>query len=165
MVSLGTNTRKFQFFEELKEDVKLEEETLGNKINENKETGEENKTLAKLNISLSSIVPIKEMQILDEVIFLCATVLYKDTKQKQKSTRMLKIYKSQVIDEFLMFNNYIDFAIMRYAEKPLLIVFGSMKKSSENFHLILLQILLQLMVFLLLLVSILSSFICLYIII
>ena len=110
MSSMITQIRKFLFFDEVKE------------TNDNPK--------GKLNINISSIVPIGRMQCLDEVIFICATVFYKETKTK--NNRMLKILNNQVIDEYVMFNKYIDFQIMKFQDKPTLIVFGSMKKIIEN---------------------------------
>ena len=118
--------------DEIKEDVKLNLENKKNKILEQKESEEENPFLKKLNINISSIVPIREMQVMDGIIFACASVFYKETKLK--TNRMLKIIENDVIDEYTMFNNYYDFIIMRFSDKPLLIVFGSMKKMTENFN-------------------------------
>jgi len=131
---MTTQTRKFLFFDEIKE---IDDKHNINKINEKEEEKEEeiklkDKSKEKLNINISSIVPIGGMQCLDEVIFLCATVFYKETKTK--NNRMLKILNNQVIDEFIMFNKYIDFQVMKYPDKPLLIVFGSMKKIVENLN-------------------------------
>ena len=126
-----TQTRKFQFFDEIKDDTLAIEENK-KKIIEQKENEEENSFLKKLNINISSIVPIREMQVMDGIIFVCASVFYKETKLK--TNRMLKIIGNDVIDEYTMFNNYYDFIIMRFSEKPLLIIFGSMKKMTENFN-------------------------------
>ena len=132
MSSINTPTRKFLFFDEVKET----NEIINVKLNKKEEKKEENKDKdkdkpkEKLNINISSIVPIRGMQCLDEVIFLCATVFYKETKTK--NNRVLKIFNNQVIDEYIMFNKYIDFQIIKFQDKPLLIVFGSMKKIIEN---------------------------------
>jgi len=131
---MNTQIRKFLFFDEVKEvDDKYNINT-SNKKEEEKydENKDKDKSKEKLNISISSIVPIGGMQCLEEVIFLSATVFYKETKTK--NNRMLKIFNNQVIDEFIMFNKYIDFQIMKFPEKPLLIVFGSMKKIIENLN-------------------------------
>ena len=119
---MNTQIRKFLFFDEVKEvDDKYNINT-SNKKEEEKydENKDKDKSKEKLNISISSIVPIGGMQCLEEVIFLSATVFYKETKTK--NNRMLKIFNNQVIDEFIMFNKYIDFQIMKFPEKPLLIV-------------------------------------------
>ena len=134
MASTGTTfqTRKFQFFDEIKENEVPIPINKKNKKSEQKENEEENPFLKKLNINISSIVPLKEMQVMDGIIFMCASVFYKETKIK--ANRMLKIIDNNVIDEYTMFNNYFDFIIMRFSDKPLLIVFGSMKRMAENFN-------------------------------
>ena len=133
MASSGTTqTRKFQFFDEVKEEEISDKANNKNKISEQKESEEENPFLKKLNINISSIVPIREMQVMDGIIFVCASVFYKETKLK--TNRMLKIIDNNVIDEYTMFNNYYDFILMRFSDKPLLIVFGSMKRMTENFN-------------------------------
>ena len=121
--SSTSQTRKFQFFDEIKENISLSEEN--NKINKIEEVEEENQFLKKLNIDISSIVPTKEMQVMDGIIFVCGSVFYKESKLK--TNRMLKIIDNQVIDEFTMLNNYYDFILMRFSDQPYLIVFGLMK--------------------------------------
>ena len=130
MASMNTQTRKFLFFDEVKDFNEKKDINKNNKKDEIKEEEIKDKSKEKLKINISSIVPIGGMQCLDEVIFLCATVFYKETKTK--NNRMLKIINNQVIDEFIMFNKYIDFKLIKYEEKPLLIIFGSMKKIIEN---------------------------------
>ena len=129
---MNTQTRKFLFFDEVEENT---DKNNINKINKIEEKNEEDKDKEKikektLNISISSLVPIVGMQCLDEVIFLCANVFYKETKIK--NNRMLKIYNNRVIDEYIMFNKYIDFQLIKLQDNPLLIVFGSMRKIVEN---------------------------------
>ena len=104
MASMNIKTRKFLFFDEVEENT---DKNNINKINKIEEKNEEDKDKEKikektLNISISSLVPIVGMQCLDEVIFLCANVFYKETKIK--NNRMLKIYNNRVIDEYIMFN-------------------------------------------------------------
>ena len=70
------------------------------------------------------------MQVLDGVIFMCASVIYKETKKK--NTGILKIVNSQVIDEYFMSNKYYDYIIMKYMDKPYLIIFGSMMQMSGD---------------------------------
>ena len=92
MTSLNTQTRKFLFFDEVKETPE-KNITKKNKKEEKKE--KENKEKEKLNISVSSIVPTKGLQCLDEVLFLCGTVFYKEMEknkeQKKKKDRILKL--------------------------------------------------------------------------
>ena len=126
----SSTTRKFQFFDEIKEDLPKNEINTINKINE---TEEEKPFLKKIDINISSIVPIKEMQIIDGIIFVCANVFRKGEKQTHKNQGILKIIDNQVIDEYIMFNDYYDFIIMKYLDKPLLIVFGSMKRMDEEY--------------------------------
>jgi hypothetical protein len=128
-ISSTSQTRKFQFFDEIKENISLSEEN-NNKIIEKKDYEEENPSLKKLNINISSIVPTKEMQVMDGIIFVCGSVFYKETKLK--TNRMLKIIDNEVIDEYTMLNNYYDFILMRFSDKPLLIVFGLMKKITND---------------------------------
>jgi hypothetical protein len=127
-----TQTRKFQFFDEIIEDNNSTNISNPNKIIEtkDKEKENENENTKKLNISLSSVVPIKDMQVLDGVIFMCASVIYKETKKK--NTGILKIVNSQVIDEYFMSNKYYDYIIMKYMDKPYLIIFGSMMQMSGD---------------------------------
>ena len=131
MTSTGSTsqTRKFQFFDEIKDNISTLDEN--NKIIEKKEDEEEeNPFLKKLNINISSIVPTKEMQVMDGIIFVCGSVFYKESKLK--TNRMLKIIDNQVIDEYRMLNNYYDFILMKFLDKPLLIVFGLMKTVFEK---------------------------------
>ena len=132
MTSTGSTsqTRKFQFFDEIKDNISTLDEN--NKIIEKKEDEEEeeNPFLKKLNINISSIVPTKEMQVMDGIIFVCGSVFYKESKLK--TNRMLKIIDNQVIDEYTMLNNYYDFILMKFLDKPLLIVFGLMKTVFEK---------------------------------
>ena len=131
MASTGATiqTRKFQFFDEIKDNISTLDEN--NKIIEKKEDEEEeNPFLKKLNINISSIVPTKEMQVMDGIIFVCGSVFYKESKLK--TNRMLKIIDNQVIDEYTMLNNYYDFILMKFLDKPLLIVFGLMKTVFEK---------------------------------
>ena len=132
MASINIKTRKFLFFDEVEENNDKNNLNKNNKIEEKKEEDKDkDKTKEKiLNISISSLVPIVGMQCLDEVIFLCANVFYKETKIK--NNRMLKIYNNRVIDEYIMFNKYIDFQLIKLQDNPLLIVFGSMRKIVEN---------------------------------
>ena len=127
-----TQTRKFQFFDEIIEDNNSTNISNPNRIIEtkDKEKENENENTKKLNISLSSVVPIKDMQVLDGVIFMCASVIYKETKKK--NTGILKIVNSQVIDEYFMSNKYYDYIIMKYMDKPYLIIFGSMMQMSGD---------------------------------
>ena len=132
MASINIKTRKFLFFDEVEENT---DKNNINKINKIEEKIEEDKDKEKikekkLNISISSLVPIVGMQCIDEVIFLCANVFYKETKIK--NNRMLKIYNNRVIDEYIMFNKYIDFQLIKLQDNPILIVFGSMRKIVEN---------------------------------
>ena len=126
----SASTRKFQFFDEIKEEVPKNEININDKINK---TEEENTFLKKIDINISSIVPIKEMQIIDGIIFVCANVFRKGEKQTNKNQGILKIIDNQIIDEYIMFNEYYDYTIIKYLDKPLLIVFGSMKKMDEEF--------------------------------
>lgn len=130
MSTTGTTsqTRKFQFFDEIMDDINFVDDNNPNKINEIKDN--ENEKTEKLNINLSSVVPMKDMQVLDGVIFICATVIYKETKKK--NTGILKILNNKVIDQYFMFNKYYDYIIMKYMDKPLLIVLGSQKKMTET---------------------------------
>ena len=123
-----TQTRKFQFFDEITDDINFVDDNNPNKINAIKDN--ENEKTEKLNINLSSVVPMKDMQVLDGVIFICATVIYKETKTK--NTGILKILNNKVIDQYFMFNKYYDYIIMKYMDKPLLIVLGSQKKMTET---------------------------------
>ena len=50
-------------------------------------------------------------------------VIYKETKKK--NTGILKVLNNQVIDEYFMAYKYYDYIIMKYMNKPLLIIFGS----------------------------------------
>ena len=122
-----TQSRKFQFFDELKDNTLPNDEIIPNKINEEKTEKEENKFLRELDINISSIVDIKEMQVIDGVIFALGNAIF---KQKNKKTTMLKIFNNQVIDEYIIFNKYYDFILMKYENKPLLIVFGYIFKKS-----------------------------------
>ena len=126
----SASTRKFQFFDEIKEEIEKNEININDKINK---TEEENTFLKKIDINISSIVPIKEMQIIDGIIFVCANVFRKGEKQTNKNQGILKIIDNQIIDEYIMFNEYYDYTIIKYLDKPLLIVFGSMKKMDEEF--------------------------------
>ena len=130
MATAGTTfqTRKFQFFDEIKVDNIPTEEINTNKIIEQKEGEEEIQN--KLDINISSIVPTKEMQVMDGIIFVCGTVINKE--KKIKVDRMLKLIDNRVIDEYIMSNTYYDFILMRFSGKPLLIVFGSMKTIAEK---------------------------------
>ena len=128
---MSSQIRKFLFFDEIKE--QNDKNNSINKCEKKSEKNESETNLDKseqLNISISSIVPTSRMQAIEEVIFLCATVFYKE--KKAKNNRMLKIVNNQVIDEYIMFNKYIDFQIATFQDKPILIVFGSMKKIIEN---------------------------------
>ena len=140
MASTGVNTqaRKFQFFDEIRDnDMQNEEKNINsiNNINEQKENENEEKSesMKKLNINLSSVSPEKEgqMQVLDGVLFICASVVYKDIKQK--NNRILKVVNNRVIDEYIMFNTYYDFYLMNFSGKPLIIVFG-FSKYTEKFY-------------------------------
>ena len=139
MTSLNTQTRKFLFFDEVKGSPEKNMPKI-NKKEENKEKESKEKEKEKLNISVSSIVPTKGLQCLDEVLFLCGTVFYKEMEknkeQKKKKDRILKLIDNQVIDEFIMFNKYYDFHLMKFQEKPILIVFGNMKRLIENLKII-----------------------------
>ena len=133
---MNTQIRKFLFFDEVKDS---NDKNASNKINKKEKKDEENEdkdiTDEKLNIDISTMTLIKGMQSLDEVIFLCATVLYIDpkTKKKTKNIGMLKIFGNQIIDLYIMFNKYYDFNLMKYQQdKSLLIVCGSMRKIDEN---------------------------------
>ena len=136
MASTGANTqaRKFQFFEEVRDkDIPNEEKNLNsiNTINEQKENEEKNESIQKLNINLSSVFLEKEgqMQVLDGVIFICGNIIYKDTRLK--TNRILKVVNNQVIDEYIMFNTYYDFHLMKFSNKPLLVVFGFSKYTEK----------------------------------
>ena len=59
---------------------------------------------------------------------------YEDIMSKGFQPKELVKWSNNVIDEYTMFNNYFDFIIMRFSDKPLLIVFGSMKRMAENFN-------------------------------
>ena len=126
MSSIGIKPRKFQFFDEVEETKDKNDINENNIIEEKKEEDKDKEKikLKKLNISISSIAPFGRMQCLDDVIFLCATVFYEE--KKTKGIRFLKIYNNQVIDEYIMFNKYINFQLMQLQDKPLLIVVGSM---------------------------------------
>ena len=132
MSSIGIKPRKFQFFDEVEETKDKNDINENNIIEEKKEEDKDKEKIKfkKLNISISSIAPFGRMQCLDDVIFLCATVFYEE--KKTKGIRFLKIYNNQVIDEYIMFNKYINFQLMQLQDKPLLIVVGSMKKIIEN---------------------------------
>ena len=45
---------------------------------------------------------------------------------------MLKILDNKVIDEYIMFNKYIDFQITYFQDKPILIIFFFFLKIDEN---------------------------------
>ena len=130
MALMNTQIRKFLFFDEIKE---LADKNISDKIHQKNikdSNDEKDKPKEKLNISLSSVVPTLGLQCLDEVLFLCGTIFYKETKTK--NNRMLKIVDNKVIDEYIMFNKYYDFQIMKLQEKPILVVFGSMRRIDEN---------------------------------
>ena len=135
-MSMNIQTRKFLFFDEVKEsqdkdtnknEIKKEEK---NEIEKEKDDNEKPKE--KMNFSLSSAVQIKGIQCLDEVLFLCGTVTEK--VEKKKKIGMFKIYDNQLIDIYTMFNEYYDFQLIKYQDKPILIVFGIMKKMEENLN-------------------------------
>ena len=116
--------RKFQFFDEIIEDNNSFNVNNSNKIIEKKDNETENEKTKKLNINLASVAPLKDMQVLDGVIFMYASVIYKETKKK--NTGILKVLNNQVIDEYFMAYKYYDYIIMKHMNKPLLIIFGSM---------------------------------------
>ena len=135
MTTISTNaqTRKFQFFDEIMDDL-VESEDNEQEKDKNKNE-EENKPSDKLNINISSILIDKEgqMQVMDGVIFVCGKVIYEETKQK--FNKMLKIIDNEVIDEYTIFNKYYDFHLMKFSEKPMLIVFGfGFMKYGEQLH-------------------------------
>ena len=122
-----TQSRKFQFFDEIKDSTLPNDDIIANKIVEEKEGQEEKSFLRELDVNISSIVDIKEMQVMDGVIFALSNAIF---GQKNKKTTMLKIFNNKVIDEYIIFNKYYDFILMKYQNKPLLIVFGYMFKKS-----------------------------------
>ena len=135
MTTISTNaqTRKFQFFDEIMDDLVENEDNEQEK--DKNENEEENKPSDKLNINISSILIDKEgqMQVMDGVIFVCGKVIYEETKQK--FNKMLKIIDNEVIDEYTIFNKYYDFHLMKFSEKPMLIVFGfGFMKYGEQLH-------------------------------
>ena len=121
--------RKFQFFEEIIENVKS---INTNNIPQNTITDSSEKTedLPKktCDINLSSIVLEKDHQIqaMNEVIFVSGKIVYEVNKKKQKKYRMLKIVSNQVIDEYILFNKYyFDFSIFEFDDHPLMAALGS----------------------------------------
>ena len=135
MTTINTNaqTRKFQFFDEIRDDLVENEDN--EQEQDKKENEEESKPSDKLNIKISSVLIEKEgqMQVMDGVIFVCGKVIYEETKQK--FNKMLKIIDNEVIDEYTLFNKYYDFHLMKFSEKPLLIVFGFwFMKFGEQLH-------------------------------
>ena len=122
-VNKNLQSRKFQFFDIIKENIESNEENKKTDTKKDKKSDEDNnESNNKLNINISSISQINDMQILDGVIFMNATI----TEKKKDSNKLLKIVNNIVIDEYIMFNTYYDFIILQN-EKPMLIVFGSMR--------------------------------------
>ena len=122
-VNKNIQSRKFQFFDIIKENIESNEENKKTDAKKEKKSDEDkNESNNKLNINISSISQINDMQILDGVIFMNATI----TEKKKDSNKLLKIVNNIVIDEYIMFNTYYDFIILQN-EKPMLIVFGSMR--------------------------------------
>ena len=129
-MSINIQTRKFLFFDEVKEsDDKIKSKNIENK-KEEKEDNEKPKE--KMNFNLSSAIQIKGLQCLDEVLFLCGTVTEKI--KKEKKIGILKIFDNQLIDIYNMLNEYYDFQLIKYQDRPILIVFGSMRKMEENLN-------------------------------
>ena len=131
-------TRKFLFFDEVKEtqdkndtkniEVKKEEKNETEKENENTDKPKE-----KLNFSLNSAIQIRGIQCLDEVIFLCGKVVEMVEKHmKNMKIGILKIYDNKLIDIYIMSNDYYDYQLIKFQDKPTLIVFGAQKKIHEK---------------------------------
>ena len=132
-VNKNIQSRKFQFFDIIKENIESNEENKKTDTKKDKKSDEDNnESNNKLNINISSISQINDMQILDGVIFMNATI----TEKKKDSNKLLKIVNNIVIDEYIMFNTYYDFIILQN-EKPMLIVFGSMRYADNIKHIFL----------------------------
>ena len=67
--------RKFQFFDEIIEDNNSFNVNNSNKIIEKKDNETENEKTKKLNINLASVAPLKDMQVLEGVIFMYASYI------------------------------------------------------------------------------------------
>ena len=135
-MSINIKTKKFIFFDEVKEsEDNNKAKTIENKKEEKKEIEKEKDNNENqeeiLNFNLSSAVQIKGLQCLDEVLFLCGTVTEKI--KKNKKIGLLKIFDNQLIDIYNMFNTYYDFQLIKYQDRPILILFGLMRKKEENF--------------------------------
>ena len=134
-MSINIKTKKFIFFDEVKEsEDNNKAKTIENKKEEKKEIEKEKDNNENqeeiLNFNLSSAVQIKGLQCLDEVLFLCGTVTEKI--KKNKKIGLLKIFDNQLIDIYNMFNTYYDFQLIKYQDRPILILFGLMRKKEET---------------------------------
>ena len=133
-------TRKFLFFDEVKETQdKNDTKNIEVKKEEKNETEKENedtdKPKEKLNFSLNSAIQIRGIQCLDEVIFLCGKVVEMVEKHmKNMKIGILKIYDNKLIDIYIMSNDYYDYQLIKFQDKPTLIVFGAQKKINENLN-------------------------------
>ena len=133
-------TRKFLFFDEVKETQdKNDTKNIEVKKEEKNETEKENedtdKPKEKLNFSLNSAIQIRGIQCLDEVIFLCGKVVEMVEKHmKNMKIGILKIYDNKLIDIYIMSNDYYDYQLIKFQDKPTLIVFGAQKKIKENLN-------------------------------
>ena len=130
-------TRKFLFFDEVKETQdKNDTKNIEVKKEEKNETEKENedtdKPKEKLNFSLNSAIQIRGIQCLDEVIFLCGKVV--EMVGKHMKIGILKIYDNKLIDIYIMSNDYYDYQLIKFQDKPTLIVFGAQKKIKENLN-------------------------------
>ena len=97
-MSINIKTKKFLFFDEVKEsEDKNKIKSIENKKEDKKEIEKEKdnneKPEEKLNFNLSSTVQIKGLQCLNEVLFLCGTI----TEKIKKKIGLFKIFNNQLI--------------------------------------------------------------------
>ena len=109
-ITNSSNMKKYQFFEESKEE------------NTDKTKTNNNSTLLIKDISPSGI---NQMQSIDDIIFICGKAIHKVKSKMVRESLIVKIIDNKIIDEYRIFNGlYYDFKIRYLNNKPNFIILG-----------------------------------------
>ena len=120
--SSTSNVRKYQFFEEVKDNSKKEQDQSNNQIINHQESTEENTP-----ITINDITPnaIDQMHVIDDLIFINGKAIHKIQGSLARESLILKVYNNQVLDTYRLFNGvYYFFQIKYFSNRPLFVAAG-----------------------------------------
>ena len=128
-----STVRKFEFFEEVKSESSIKEETI---------ISHEDSPLENTPITLNDLKPksIDQMCAIDDIIFINGKAIHKIQGTLARESIIMKIYNNKVVDSYRMFNGvYYYFKIQYFFERPLFVTVGGnfdkyiSKKREEQF--------------------------------